>query len=116
MELMDFKGVIDLLSMKAYEGDGKNATDIPAELMDSVEEARMEVVEAAAEGEDELLNKYLEGEDLSAQEILRGLTSAVRSGEFVPVLVSAGSAEIGLKPMLDTRYLHSDTHFLYQGT
>jgi elongation factor G len=97
----DFKGVLDLLTMKAYEGDGKRAVDIPAELMDNVETARMELIEAAAEGEDALLEKYLEGEELSAAEIQRGLVKIVRSGEFVPVFIAAGSAEIGIARLLD---------------
>lgn len=100
-EKQEFKGVIDLLSMKAYDGEGKTAQDIPAEFADEAETARMEVIEAAAEGEDALLEKYLEGEELSAEEILHGLSSVVRSGAFVPVFVAAGSAEIGLRPLLD---------------
>ncbi|NLG70843.1 MAG: elongation factor G [Chloroflexi bacterium] len=100
-EKADFKGVIDLLTMKAYEGDGKKEAEIPAEFSDDVETARMELIEAAAEGEDALLEKYLEGEELTSEEILRGLCEVVRSGAFVPVFVTAGSAEIGLKPLLD---------------
>lgn len=100
-EKADFKGVIDLLTMKAYEGDGKTVKDIPAELRDSAETARMELIEAAAEGEDALLEKYLEGEELSADEILRGLINVTRSGAYIPVFVSAGSAEIGLARLLD---------------
>ncbi len=100
-EKADFKGVLDLLTMKAYEGDGKNAQDIPAEFMDQVETARMELIEAAAEGEDALLEKYLEGEELSAAEILRGLVKAVQAGAFAPVFVTAGSAEMGLARLLD---------------
>lgn len=100
-EKLDFNGVIDLLTMKAYAGDGKNPQAIPAELIEEAEAARMELIEAAAEGEDALLEKYLEGEELTADEIKRGLRKVVRSGSFVPVLVSAGSAEIGLGPLLD---------------
>ena len=87
--------------MKAYAGDGSKAEDIPAELMDDAETARMELIEAAAEGEDALLEKYLEGEELTGKEILRGLKNVLRSGSFVPVLVIAGGAEIGLRPLLD---------------
>ena len=58
-EKLDFKGVIDLISMKAYSGDGKSAQDIPAELKDDAEEARMVLIEAAAEGEDALLENIL---------------------------------------------------------
>lgn len=100
-EKADFKGVIDLLSMKAYAGVGKTAEDIPAEFVDAAEEARMELIEAAAEGQDELLMKYLEGEDLSAQEILNGLRSAMQAGTAVPVFVTSGTHEIGLAPLLD---------------
>ena len=100
-EHSNFKGVLDLLTMKAYQGNGSSASDIPAEFMDDAETARMELIEAAAEGEDELLEKYLEGEELSAEEIQRGLRKAVLAGAFAPVFVAAGSAEIGLARLLD---------------
>jgi len=100
-ERLDFNGVVDLLTMKAYPGDGKTTVDIPAALMEEVETARMELIEAAAEGEDALLEKYLEGEELRADEIQRGLRNVILSGEFVPVFVAAGSAEIGSGPLLD---------------
>ncbi|MBN1667065.1 MAG: elongation factor G [Anaerolineales bacterium] len=100
-EKADFKGVIDLLSMKAYAGAGQKAEDIPAEYQDAAEEARMELIEAAAEGEDELLMKYLEGEELNANEILAGLRSAIQAGTAVPVFVTSGAHETGLAPLLD---------------
>lgn len=100
-EKAEFKGVIDLLTMKAYEGAGKTAVEIPAQYKDDAETARMELIEAAAEGEDALLEKYLEGEELTAEEIIRGLVNVVRSGAFAPVFVTAGSAEIGLGRLLD---------------
>jgi elongation factor G len=101
-EKADFKGVIDLLSMKAYAGTGDKAQEIPAEFQDDAETARMELIEAAAEGEDALLEKYLEGSELSTDEIMRGLKDVVLSGTYIPVMVAAGSAEIGLGPILDT--------------
>ena len=100
-EKHDFKGVIDLLTMKAYEGDGKAVSDIPDEYKDEADTARMELIEAAAEGEDELLMKYLEGEELSSEEIARGLLAAVRGRSYIPVFVAAGSAEIGIAPLLN---------------
>jgi elongation factor G len=60
-----FEGVIDLLSMKAYKGEGKQSTDIPADMKAAAEEARSILIEAAAEGEDALLEKYLEGAELT---------------------------------------------------
>ncbi len=98
----DFKGVLDLLTMKAFLGDGSTPQEIPAEYQEEAETARMELIEAAAEGEDALLEKYLEGEELSADEIMRGLREVVRSGAFIPVFVAAGSAEIGLFPLLES--------------
>lgn len=100
-EKQEFKGVIDLLSLKAFPGDGKTATEIPADYTDEVETARMELIEAAAESEDALLEKYLEGETLSEEEIKRGLREVILSGSYAPVFVAAGSAEIGIAPLLD---------------
>ena len=98
----DFKGVIDLLSNKAYEADGKKAVEIPAEFADAVEEARMELIEAAAEGDDALLEKYFEGEELTDAEIARGLKTVFLAGDYVPVFVSATANELGVGPLLDT--------------
>ncbi len=99
-EKADFKGVIDVLENKAYIGDGKETAEIPAEFQDRVEELRMEIIEAAAEGNDELLMKYLEGETLSDAEVFSGLKGAVMAKTFAPVLVSSGTAEVGLAPLL----------------
>ncbi len=101
-EKQNFKGVLDLLTMKAYPGDGSKPEEIPEDFSDEVENARMEIIEAAAEGDDALLEKYLEGEDLSAEEIQKGLLSVIHSGAFVPLFVAAGGAEIGLVPLLES--------------
>ena len=101
-EKVNFKGVIDLLAMKAYAGDGKNAEEIPAELKDAAESARTELVEAAAEGDDTLLEKYLEGGELSTDEISKGLASVILDGTFIPVLIASGGAEIGIARLLQT--------------
>ena len=99
-EKADFKGVIDLLTMKAYQGEGKQAVEIPSEYQPQAEEAHLALVEAAAEGEDELLEKYFENGDLTDQEIIRGLRSTIWAGNFIPVLVAAGAHKIGLVPLL----------------
>jgi elongation factor G len=100
-ERQAFKGVIDLITMKAYAGEGKTAEEIPADLKASAEEARTKLIEAAAEGEDSLLEKYLESGELSADELMRGLKSAVRSGLYVPVFLAAGAHEKGVLPLLN---------------
>jgi elongation factor G len=100
-EKADFKGVIDLLTMKAYKGDGKTVEEIPAAFKDAAEKAHTALVEASAEGDDSLLEKYLESGELSAEEILRGLRNVIRGGGFIPVFVSSGVAEIGVGPLLD---------------
>jgi elongation factor G len=100
-EKADFKGVLDLLNMKAYSGAGETSHEIPSECKDEVEAAHMQLIEAAAEGEDSLLEKYLEGVELNPEEILRGFKKAVLAGNWIPVFVTAGSAEIGLATLLD---------------
>ncbi len=100
-EKQDFQGVVDLLSMKAFKGDGKTGEDIPEALKAAAEEAHMELVEAAAEGDDALLEKYLESGELSPDEIMNGLGAVIRNGDFIPVFVSAGDKEIGIFPLLD---------------
>ena len=99
-EKSDFKGVIDLLSMKAFEGDKSEGVEIPAEYKDAADEAHMALVEAAAEGADDLLEKYFEEGDLSDKEIVRGLKSSIWEGNFIPVMVAAGAHKIGLFPLL----------------
>lgn len=100
-EKLDFHGVIDLVMMKAYEGDGKTAKDIPAEYKAAAEEARTALVEAAAEGDDALMEKYFEAGELSQEEILKGLKAILRNGSFIPVFVSAGGHEKGIGPLLN---------------
>ena len=100
-EKHDFKGVIDLISMKAYLGDGKTPSEIPGELKDAAQEAHLALMEAAAEGEDVLLEKYLEAGSLSDEELIRGLRHVVHSGAYAPVLCSAGAHEIGVGPLLN---------------
>ena len=100
-EKSDFKGVIDLLTMKAYEEESKEGVEIPDEFKGQAEEAHLALVEAAAEGEDELLEKYFENGDLTDKEIMRGLRSTVWAGNFIPVMVAAGAHKIGLAPLLE---------------
>ena len=100
-EKAQFKGVIDLIRMEAFAGDGKAGVEIPDDYKEVANIARSELMEAAAEGEDALLEKYLESGNLSDEELLRGLTEVVKSGAFVPVLCSAAGHEIGLGPLLD---------------
>jgi elongation factor G len=99
-EKHDFKGVVDLITMKAYLGDGKTASEIPPEMKDAAEEARLALMEAAAEGEDSLLEKYLESGSLSDEELVRGLREVVHAGGFIPVFCAAGAHETGIFPLL----------------
>ena len=100
-EKQSFQGVIDLLTMKAYKGDGKSAVEIPDEYKADAEAARAKLVEAAAEGDDSLLEKYLDSGELSDEEVIKGLINVVRSNGFVPVMFAAGGSEIGVLRFLD---------------
>lgn len=98
-----FKGVVDLLDMKAYTGSGKTVTagDIPADMADVVAKYREALIEAAAENDDELISKFLEGESLTDDEIVRGLAAGIRSGKTVPVFCGSSLKDIGISSLLD---------------
>jgi len=100
-EKSGFKGVVDIIGMKAYIGDGSTIAEIPAELKDAAEEAHFALVEAAAEGEDELMEKYLENGSLTDEEMVRGLKDVVYAGAFIPVFCAAGGHEIGTLALLN---------------
>ena len=100
-EKQDFKGVVDVIGMKAYMGDGKQTSEIPADLLEEAKAAHFEMVEDAAEGDDELMEKYLENGSLTDEEMVHGLDEVVDSGEFIPVFCAAGAREIGIIPLLN---------------
>ena len=97
----NFRGVVDLVTMKAYEGPKASETAIPAELQDQIKEYRLKVIEAAAEADDDLIMKYLEGEELTDEEIKTGLKAGIQAGDIVPVFCTAATASLGLQPFLD---------------
>jgi len=102
----DFNGVIDLITKTAYQFDGKaeeNMTviDIPADMVDLVEEKRTDLIEAVAEFDDELMNKYLEGEEVSVELIKKAIRKGTLAVEFFPVLCSDALGNKGIKLLLD---------------
>ncbi|MCP1313159.1 elongation factor G [Halomonas sp. 707D7] len=113
----DFKGVVDLIEMKAILWDEESLgmnfelVDIPAELQETAEKYREEMVECAAEASEELMDKYLEEGDLSTEEIKAGLRARTLANEVV--LVTCGSAfkNKGVQAVLDgvIEYMPSPT-------
>ncbi len=98
----DFQGVVDLLKQKAHLGDKGTEADIPANMADAVEEARMVLLEAAAEGEDVLMEKYFESEALTDEEILRGLKARIKRGDIVAVLCGSAAMNIGVQALMSS--------------
>jgi len=96
-----FKGVIDLVTMKAYANEGKTAEEIPADLKAAADEARTALMEAAAEGDDALMEKYFADGKLTDEELAKGLKAIIRAGSYIPVFVTAGSHEKGILPLLE---------------
>jgi elongation factor G len=102
-----FKGVIDLIKMKSIVWSEENMgaqfeyAEIPAELQDTCEEWRENMVEAAAEGSDELMEKYLEEGDLSEEEIIAGLRARTLRLEIVPVTCGSAFKNKGVQAVLD---------------
>ena len=102
----EFTGIIDLLTKTAYQYDGKpeeNATiiDIPAELVDLVEERRNDLIEAVVEFDEDIMTKYLEGEELTLEEIKKCIRKGTLAAEFFPVLCSDALGNKGVKLLLD---------------
>jgi elongation factor G len=112
-----FKGVVDLLRMKAIiwddstQGTTFELHDIPADMADACQEWREHLVEAAAEGSEELTNKYLETLELSDEEIKQGLRARTLRNEVVPVLCGSAFKNKGVQAMLDAiiEYMPSPT-------
>ena len=103
----NFKGVIDLVTMKAlvWEDESKPTDyvekEIPAELKEKAEEYRVKMIEAVSETSDELMEKYLGGEDLSLEEIKAGIKAGCLSLSMVPMLCGTAFKNKGVQPLLD---------------
>ena len=101
-----FKGIIDLMNMKAliHKDDlGKDIeiTDIPEDMKAQAEAARQEMVDTAAEQDDELMMKYLDGEELTIDEIKMGLRKGTIAGNIVPVCCGSSYKNKGVQELLD---------------
>ena len=101
----EFKGVVDLLTMKAYisEADsGKcSESEIPGELKNAAEEARQKLIEDVSETDDELLEKYLDGKELSVEELKKAIREGTRERKFFPVLYGSSTRQIGIPQLLE---------------
>ena len=108
-----FKGVVNILENKAYEGAGKawKEAPIPADMASAIEEGMAELTEAAASEDDELMMKYLEGEELTHDEIVSGFQAGIKSGNIVPVVPVSALTGVGIRTLLNTIVtMHSPEH------
>ena len=102
-----FKGVIDLIKMKAilWDDESKGMTfeyqDVPASLLEQCEALRAQIIEAAAEFSEELMEKYLEGEPLTEEEIKKALRHRTINNEIVPVFCGSAFKNKGVQAVLD---------------
>ncbi len=101
-----FKGLIDLINMKAYVyyddlGKDIREEEIPADMADKAEEYRNALLESVAETSEELMEKYLEGEELTEAEIKKAIRKATIANEMVPVLCGTSYRNKGVQKLLD---------------
>jgi elongation factor G len=101
-----FKGVVDLIRMKAYVHSGKDdggykEEDVPGDMASAAEAARTPLLDAAAESDDALLEKYLDSGSLEPDEIMRGLRAGVIGRGLFPVFAASAYNNVGVKPMID---------------
>jgi len=103
----NFKGVVDLVKMKAILWDDASQgmkfdyVDVPAELVDQANEWREKLVETAAEASEDLMNKYLEEGELSEADIKKALRERTIAGEIVPMMCGTAFKNKGVQAMLD---------------
>lgn len=101
-----FAGVVDLIHMKAIAGPGPDRKkaqvgEIPADLRDAAEEARMELMEVIAESDDDLFEQFCDNDELTQEELVEGLGRAVANRAIFPVVAVAGARNIGTTALLD---------------
>ena len=103
----EFKGIIDLMRMKALYWDGDDMgtsyreEDIPSDLLDQSNEYREAMLESVAEASEDLMEKYLENGDLSLEEIIQGIRIRTLNNEIVPTICGSAFKNKGVQPMLD---------------
>ncbi|MBV9495630.1 MAG: elongation factor G [Acidobacteria bacterium] len=105
-EEKDFKGVIDLVAMKAHlyptDGSGKvDVTEIPADLKADADEWREKLIEKVAEGDDTLMERFFDQGGLSQEELMDGLHREVSHHQIYPVLCASASHNVGGHAILD---------------
>ncbi len=113
----DFKGVVDLVKMKAlyFDKDGESKEEkIPAELETKSKKHQEKLIEAVAETDDALLEKYFDKGELSGDEIKTGLRKGIAEKLIYPVVCGSALANIGVTTLLDyvTAYLPSPSDFV----
>ncbi len=102
----DMSGVIDLVTKKAYKFEGANGEniteiDMPADLVDKVEEYRGIMIERVVECDEELMEKYLEGAEMTEEEIKKAIKKGTINSEIFPVLCGTALQNIGVQLCLD---------------
>ena len=102
----DFRGVVDLLSMRAHVwqdgmGDSYETVDIPEELKADAEHWRHELVDVVSHHDDTVLEKYVGDEEITADDLKRGLRAATIAGAVVPVLCGSAFKNKAVQPLLD---------------
>lgn len=98
----NFRGVIDLIHMKAYVGEKGIEEDVPADLLETARAHRDDMVAAVAETDEDLTLKYLEGEEISEDELRAALHTAAERGAIVPVLAASATKNIGVTRVLQS--------------
>ena len=109
-----FRGVVNLLERKAYEGAYKKSKEVPvpAELEAELDESLEFLTEQAAAADDDLMMKYLEGEPLTHDEIMDGFRKGMKDGSIVPVVACSALTGVGIARTMDlmAKYLPSPAH------
>jgi elongation factor G len=105
-EEKDFRGVVDLVSLKAYtfatDGSGKMSEgSVPDDMTEAVNAARDALIEMVAEADEQLMEKFFDAGTLTQDELIAGLKQATQGAKMFPLVCVSGALNIGMQPLLD---------------
>ncbi len=102
----DFTGTIDLVTMKAYEYDGKpeenlKEIEIPSDMLEKAKEMRNQLIETVADYDEDLMMKYLDGEEIGVEELKKAIRKGTLDVTFFPLMCGDALSNKGVKLLLD---------------
>ena len=98
----EFKGIVDVITGKAYAGSPAKEIEVPTSLKVDIDNAREKLIEAVVEIDDEIMTRYLDGGEITTEEIYKCLKASILQGSIIPVLAGSSLTNNGPSLLLDS--------------